>query len=387
MMKSLVRPPHYRKMISCLALLMTGTALLTGCGGSLATSTNQTSSASSQSDTGNTQFALNMVALVSNVDAVAAQHDEKMTDAWGLEFGDPGRVWVNNSSGYSTVYDGSGKDVMIDDGGKQVPLAVKIPVPNGPDGNGAAPLTGMVFSAKHEFLGDAFVFSSEQGTIAGWNDSMKLNAAMRVDNSGKGAVYKGLTSADTPQGPRLYAADFALNTVDVFDSNYKPVTLPGKFVDPNMPSNYAPFGIKAMNSAIYVTYAEQSLDKHNDVGAVGHGYIDVFTTEGEFQKRLVSNGRLNSPWGMALAPLDFGAFSNKLLVGNFRDGYINVFDPKSGQWLGQVTDKHGAPLQIDQLWSLTFGNDNGAGKHNQLFFAAGPSSEQDGLFGRLDLVS
>lgn len=386
-MKSLVRPPHCCRLISCLALLMTGTALLTGCGGPSTTTADQTSSASSQGDIGNTRFALNMVALVSNVDAVATHRDGKMTDAWGMEFGDPGRVWVNNSSGYSTVYDGSGKVVMIDDGGKQVPLAVKVPVPNDPDGDVAAPLTGMVFSAKREFSGDAFVFSSEQGTIAGWNDSMKLNAVMRVDNSGKGAVYKGLTSADTPQGPRLYAADFALNTVDVFDSHYQPVTLPGKFVDPNMPSNYAPFGIKAMNGSIYVTYAEQSIDKQNDVGAVGHGYIDVFTTEGEFQKRLVSNGRLNSPWGMALAPSDFGAFSNKLLVGNFRDGYVNVFDPENGQWLGQATDKHGAPLQIDQLWSLTFGNDNGAGKHNQLFFAAGPSSEEDGLFGRLDLAS
>jgi uncharacterized protein (TIGR03118 family) len=138
----------------------------------------------------------------------------------------------------------------------------------------------MIFSAKREFSGDAFVFASEQGTIAGWNDSMKLNAVMRVDNSGKGAVYKGLTSADTPQGPRLYAADFALNTVDVFDSNYKPVAMSGKFVDPNMPSNYAPFGIKAMDGAIYVAYAEQSIDKQNDVGAVGHGYIDVFSFDG-----------------------------------------------------------------------------------------------------------
>src|SRR5690242_4580873 len=186
MMKSLVRPPHYWRMISCLTVLMTGSILLTGCGESSATSTNQTSSASSQSQTGNTQFALNMVALVSNVDAVAAHRDGKMTDAWGMEFGDPGRVWVNNSSGYSTVYDGSGKVVMIDDGGKQVPLAVKVPVPNDPDGDGAAPLTGMVFSAKRDFSGDAFVFSSEQGTIAGWNDSMKLSAVMRVDNSGKG---------------------------------------------------------------------------------------------------------------------------------------------------------------------------------------------------------
>jgi len=310
-----------------------------------------------------------------------------MADAWGLEFGHTGRIWVNNSTGYSTVYDGNGRDVMIDNGhGQKVALDVKVPVPNDPDGDAQAPLTGMVFSDKSEFSGDSFIFASEQGTIAGWHESMKLNAAMRVDNSGKGAVYKGLTAADTSQGPRLYATNFAQRTIDVFDGNYKPVNMAGKFADPSLPGNYAPFGIKAMNGAIYVTYAEQSIDKGNDVGAVGHGYIDVFNTEGDLQKRLVSNGSLNSPWGMAIAPADFGAFSNKLLVGNFRDGYIHVFDPNSGQLLGQIMDKDGQPLQVDMLWALTFGTDNGAGKHNQLFFAAGSSSEEDGLFGRLDLV-
>jgi len=153
-----------------------------------------------------------------------------------------------------------------------------------------------------------------------------------------------------------------------------------------MPANYAPFGIKTINGVIYVTYAEQSIDKGNDVGATGHGYIDVYTTDGQLQKRLTSNGPLNSPWGLAVAPADFGAFSNKLLVGDFRDGYIYVFDPDSGHMLGQVMNQNGQPLQIDMLWALTFGTDNGAGKHNQLFFAAGSSSEEDGLFGRLDLV-
>jgi uncharacterized protein (TIGR03118 family) len=153
-----------------------------------------------------------------------------------------------------------------------------------------------------------------------------------------------------------------------------------------MLTNYAPFGIKVINNALYVTYAEQSIDKGNDVGGDGHGYIDIFSLDGQFQKRLVSQGPLNSPWGMALAPSDAGNFSGKLLVGDFRDGYIHVFDPQSGQLLGQVMDKNGQPLQIDMLWALTFGTDNGAGKHNQLFFTAGSSSEEDGLFGRLDPV-
>jgi uncharacterized protein (TIGR03118 family) len=297
-----------------------------------------------------------------------------------LEFGDPGRIWVNNSDGYSTVYDGTGKVVMIPDAsGKQVPLAVKVPVPNDPDGDAQAPLTGMVFSKAREFDGDAFVFASEQGTLAGWNPSMYNQAVMRVDNSAKGAVYKGLTSASTPQGARLYAANFAQGTIDVFDQHYKPVIASGQFKDPQILGNYAPFNVKAMDGKIYVAYAEQSIDKQNDDGAVGHGYVDVFDYNGNLLKHLISNGVLNSSWGMAIAPSDFGSMSNKLLVSDFRDGYIHVFDPNSGQLLGQV-------MQIDQLWSLTFGTDNGAGKHNQLFFSAGPSSEETGLFGRLDLA-
>ena len=187
---------------------------------------------------------------------------------------------------------------MVDDGtGHMVPLAVKLPVPNDPDGDADAPLTGMVFSLKKDFSGDAFVFSSEQGTLAGWNPSMNLKGVMRVDNSAKGAVYKGLTSAETPQGPRLYATDFSLGTIDEFDAQYKAVDTTGKFTDPQMPAGYAPFNIKEINGSLYVTYAEQSIDKGNDVGAVGHGYIDVYSLDGTFQKRLASQGPLNSPWG------------------------------------------------------------------------------------------
>ena len=332
----------------------------------------------------NAQLVLKEVNLVSNVKGIAATTDDKLVDSWGLEFGHTGRIWLNNNTGYSTVYDGDGKIVMVDDGkGKQIPLAVKIPTP--PGATDPAPLTGMAFSEKNAFKGDSFIFATEQGTIAGWDKPMIVQAMMRVDNSAKGAVYKGLATAGTPKGDWLYATNFAQGTIDVFDHNYEPVTTAGKFVDPTLPKNYAPFGIKSIKDSLYVTFVELASDKANDVGGVGHGYIDIFDTNGQFKKRLVSNGPLNSPWGLALAPKDFGAFSDKLLVGNFRDGYIHVFDPDSGQLIGQVMDKTGAPLQIDMLWSLTFGNDNKAGSHNQLYFAAGSSSETAGLFGRLDL--
>ncbi len=339
-----------------------------------------------------TSLVLNAVPLVSNVKDYAAKYgaktDDKLVDAWGLEFGHTGRIWVNNNTGFSTVYDGEGNIVKVDDGhGNNVPLAVKVPTPQG--ANEPAALTGMVFSEKNAFKGDSFVFATEQGTIAGWDKPMNLDAAMRVDNSGKGAVYKGLTAADTPQGPRLYAANFAAGTIDVFDNQYQPVSPSGKFVDPNLPSGYAPFGIKSIKDNIYITYAKQSIDNSNDVAGPGNGYISIFHPDGQFVKRLVSNGPLNSPWGLALAPKDFGAFSNQLLVGNFGDGYIHVFDPENGNLIGQVQvkDKSGASVQIDKLWALTFGNDNGAGKHNQLFYTAGSSAEGAGIFGRLDLAS
>lgn len=365
-------------------------ALVAACSGP-ATSTDQGNTTNTSTDTtaGTTSYKMKIVPLVSNVEGVAAHRDGKMSDAWGLEFGHSGRIWVNNATGYSTVYDGDGNKVMVDDGnGNQVPLAVQVTAPNDADGDAGVGLTGMVFNEDTTaFKGDSFIFVDEQGTIAGWDKPMINTSMTRIDNSAKGAVYKGATLAKTTKGLWLYVTNFSAGTIEVYDSTYKAVTTTGMFTDPNMPKNYAPFNIKTLNNKIYVTYAEQSIDKENDVAAVGHGYIDVYSLDGEFQKRLVSNGVLNSPWGMALAPSDFGALSNKLLVGDFRDGYIHVFDPDSGKPLGQVVDENGEPLQVDMLWSLTFGTDNGAGKHNQLFFAAGSSSEESGLFGRLDLVS
>ena len=177
-------------------LLLLG-ALVAACGGSAPTSTTTSQSQSTSTSGGN--YKLNMVPLVSNVEGVAAHRDGKMVDAWGLEFGHKGRIWVNNSNGYSTVYDGNGNRVMIDDGtGKQVPLAVQITAPNDPEGDAGVGLTGMVFNEdKTAFKGDSFIFADESGTLAGWAEAMKNTSMSRVDNSGKGAVYKGLTMAKT----------------------------------------------------------------------------------------------------------------------------------------------------------------------------------------------
>jgi len=169
--------------------------------------------------------------------------------------------------------------------------------------------------------------------------------------------------------------------------------VPAGFTDADLPPGYAPFGIRHLGGTIYVTYALQDADKHDDVAGVGHGFVDAFDTEGNLLRRVASTGRLNSPWGLAVAPSDFGTFSGNLLVGNFGDGHINAFDPRRFQGNGQLRQQgelhaaDGPPIAIDGLWALAFGNGAAAGPTNALFFTAGPFGEQHGLFGKLVVTS
>lgn len=192
--------------------------------------------------------------------------------------------------------------------------------------------------------------------------------------------------ADNGTGSLLYAADFHNNKIDVFDGSFTPVTLTADaFTDPNLPTGFAPFGIQAINGSIYVSYAMQDADQHDDVKGDGLGFVNVFGPNGEFIKRLVSQGRLNAPWGMTLAPAGFGEFGNRLLVGNFGNGAINAYDIATGQFAGQLVDTNGSPIRIDGLWGLAFGNGFANQPVNTLFFTAGPNDEQDGLYGRIDV--
>jgi len=207
------------------------------------------------------------------------------------------------------------------------------------------------------------------------------HAILAVDNSKSGAVYKGLTIATNKSGIFLYAANIHAGTIDVFDKNFAPAKLSGTFTDPYLPAGYAPFDIKNIGSTLYVAYAKQNAQKNGDQPGPGHGVLDTFDTNGNFIKRLVTHGQLNSPWGLALAPTSFGQFSNDLLVGNFGDGRINAFDPNTGAFLGALTNKQGQTIVINGLWSLIFGLGGQAGNPNQLFFTAGIHQEADGLFG------
>ena len=271
-------------------------------------------------------------------------------------------------------------------------LFLRVSVPGAPTGvvfNGG---TGFVVTSGSASGAARFIFATEQGTILGWSPAVApTQAVVGVDNSARGAVYKGLAIASTAAGDRLYAANFRAATVDVFDAAFHAVA--GGFADPGLPLGYAPFGIRNLGGTIYVTYALQDADKKDDVAGVGHGFVNAFDTDGHLLRRVASTGRLNSPWGLALAPADFGKFSGSLLVGNFGDGHINAFGLGQFQGNGELQQRgqlhaaDGRPVTIDGLWAIAFGNGAAAGPTNALFFTAGPFDEAHGLFGKLVVTS
>ena len=318
---------------------------------------------------------------------ITAEHvDPHLINAWGVAFNPFGFVWVADADGMvSTLYDGDGNAAS---------LVVDIPTPTTATGGNP---TGIVFNASSGFvvtqngvLGAArFIFATEQGVIAGWAPGVNgTQAILAVDSSASGASYKGLTLGAGGSGQLLYATDFFNSRVDVFNSSFQPVALPaGAFTDPRLPMGYSPFGIQAIGGNIYVTFGKRNADGEEELSGRGLGYVDVFNSNGHLIRRIASRGRLNAPWGLALAPAGFGAFSNMLLVGNFGDGRINAFDPIRGTPKGTLRGTDGLPIEIEGLWGLQFGNGFLNQPVDTLFFASGPDDEEHGLYGRLDASS
>ena len=324
--------------------------------------------------------------LTSDIPGLAKNTDPELVNPWGISFVPTNPFWISdNNSGLSTLYTGQGK---------QDSLVVTVPPARG--SKSGSP-TGTVFSAySGAFMvtengksgTSGFLFDSEDGTISGWNPLVdQTHAIIAVDNSKTGAVYKGLAIAAINSNPYLYAANFHAGTIDVFDQKFTHVKLKGSFQDPNIPERYAPFNIQSIGSDLYVTYAQQDQARHDDLSGQGRGFLDVFDDNGNLLKRLVSRGQLNAPWGVALAPSNFGRFSNDLLVGNFGDGHINAFNPGTGAFLGTLMSSQHQAIQIDGLWALTFGGGGDSGQTNQLFFTAGIQKEQHGLFGLIEAMS
>lgn len=312
--------------------------------------------------------------LVSDLPGVAATVDPNLVNPWGLVHSATSPWWVSdNGTGVSTLYNGAGHPFPL-----ASPLVVTIPVPGG----GASAPTGVVFNSTSSFGGNKFIFATEDGTIAAWSGG---STAALKDITTDNAVYKGLAIGNDGTRNLLYATDFHNGAVKVFDSGFTQTTVPGGFTDPTLPTGYAPFGIQNIGGKLYVTYAKQDAAAHDDEAGPGHGFVDEFDTNGNLLKRIASDDTLNSPWGLALAPNDFGPFSNDLLVGNFGDGRINAFDLSTDTLVGQLDDGHGNPLVIEGLWGLGFGNGGNAGPTDFLYFTAGipgPGDIEDhGLFG------
>jgi uncharacterized protein (TIGR03118 family) len=323
--------------------------------------------------------------LTSNLPGIAKFTDPNLTNPWGISSAPGGPFWISdNGSGKSTLYDNKG-----------TPQSLVVTIPSPTRGTTGTP-TGTVFNSNSAAFvvskkgvsgASIFLFDNEDGIISGWNQSVDAtHAILAVNNSSSGAVYKGLALGTNSSGIFLYATNFHAGTIDVFDKKFAPAKLSGSFTDPYLPQGYAPFGIQNLGGKLYVTYAKQNAQKNGDVPGLGHGFVDVFDTNGHLIKRLVSQGQLDSPWGLALAGGSFGTFSNDLLVGNFGNGHINAFDPNTGAFLGHLTDNQGHTIIIDGLWSLLFGLGGQAGNPNQLFFTAGIHQEADGLFGMIQAM-
>jgi uncharacterized protein (TIGR03118 family) len=320
--------------------------------------------------------------LVSNVPGLADRTDANLVNAWGLTSLATSPWWVSDN----------GANVATLDPANGTANALVVQVPNAPTGAVSNAGTGFRVSSGTASGPALFIFATEEGKILGWNAGVpppapSHQAQVAVDHSSMGAVYKGLAIASTSAGDRLYATDFHNDRVDVFDSSWNPVVNPGAFDDPGIPDGYAPFGIQNIGGTIFVTYAQQDAVAHDDVAGQGHGFVDMFDTSGVLLGRVAQHGQLNSPWGLAMAPANFGRFGRDLLVGNFGDGNINAYalQPNGNfEHRGELRGADGNVISIDGLWSLQFGK--GApnnGPTDSLFFTAGPNGEADGLFGTI----
>jgi uncharacterized protein (TIGR03118 family) len=355
--------------------------------------------------------------LVSDIAALGGGVvDSNLKNAWGVAFTPAASpFWIaDNANGKSTLYDGDGTIV---------PLVVTIPCPPTAGAGSSCPAfaapNGLVWnpttSTTTGFLVPltgkvaSFIFDTEDGTISAWTGGLTPpdNAVLAVNNSVTpnptlGAVYKGLAVGVNVNGVAidggtdfvlLFATNFRAGTVEAYapapagstTGFYVPVTTHGGFQDPNIPKGYAPFGIQNINGALFVTYAKQNGPRHDDVAGPGNGFVDVFDTDGHLLRRFASRGTLNSPWGVAPASFAFGRFSGKILVGNFGDGKINVFE-SDGTFVDQLRDTDGKTISIDGLWTLTLGG-GAKSSSDTLYFTAGPNGQTDGLFGTVTPAS
>lgn len=306
--------------------------------------------------------------LVSDIPALALTTDASLKNPWGIAMSPTSPFWISdNGTGLATLYNSAGTK-----------LGLEVTIP----GNGTP--TGQVFNGTAgTFNGDAFIFATEDGKIAGWRGALGTTAEVLADFSGAGSEFKGLAVGTNNGVVTLYATDFANGTIRTVTDGGGPAPT-GTFTDPNLPSGFAPFSIQNIGGVLYVTYAKVGAGGDDEAGP-GNGFVSTFDLNGNFLQRLVSQGPLNSPWGLAIAPAGFGGLGGKLLVGNFGDGKINAFD-LNGTLAGTLADLSSNPIVNHGLWGLAFGNGGNGGNVTSLYLTAGLNDESDGLFARVDAV-
>jgi uncharacterized protein (TIGR03118 family) len=328
-------------------------------------------------------LAVQQVNLVSDQKGKASLQDDDLVNPWGLSLGATTPLWVsNNGTSSSTLYSsapGSSTATKVD--------AVRVTMDD-PTGQVNNPGNGFVLSNGTTSAPARFIFALEGGQIAAWSPQVDaLKGPAEIKATTKGAVYKGLAIATTRSGDRLYAANFSQNRIDVFDSTFTLLKKPHwAFRDARLPKGYAPFNVQTLNGRIFVAYAKVSAtDPGEEAPGAGRGFVDEYTVNGKFITRVASRGTLNAPWGLAFTPAAWGQPAGTLLVGNFGDGRINIFQPKSHggyKFAGQVRNTRGKTLVIDGLWALLQGTATTGGT-DSLFFSAGPDDESHGLLGVL----
>jgi uncharacterized protein (TIGR03118 family) len=320
--------------------------------------------------------------LVSDIPDLADYTDPNLKGAWGISESSGSPFWISDAgSGFSTLYTTDGS-----------PISLVVTIPVSKAGGSAGTPTGTVYNGTSGFAltkGNPahFLWATLDGTIQGWNSAVNASSAVvMVDNSSAGAEYTGLAIATNNGSTYLYAANFHAGRIDVFDSNFAPVFNFAGFRDELVPSTYAPFNVQVLNGNLYIAFAQQNSGQNFSNSGPGLGVVDVFSPNGVLIQRLAAGGTLNAPWGLAIAPAGFGDYAGDVLVGNFGDGTINVFNPTTGAFLAQLNDALGAPIVIPNLWALQAGNGGKGGESSAIYFTAGipgPDDGNHGLLGRL----
>ena len=314
--------------------------------------------------------AFNQINLVSDVTGHNARVlDPFLVNPWGLTFSPGGILWVaNEGTGTATLYDPNG-----------FPFSAIIGIP-GASTEAAGKPSGLVWNNTISFpvagAPARVLFGGLDGVISAWNDST-FNAMTVIDNSASGAIYTGLAIGMVGGANRLYAADFGNGVVRMFDGDFN---LVGSFTDPDLPDNYKPFNVTAINGKLYVTYTLVSVTTHEEVPGAGNGFVDIFDMDGTLAQRFASNGTLNDPWGVAVVPAGFGPFEGDILVSNFGDGMIGVYNPTTGAFIDWLRDGNNNAIVVDHIWGITFGP---TASTPNLYFAAGINDEAHGLLGAI----